>query len=109
MSSMRHLFQSCALFLLLLVPSLALAQQHLLVAEDATSAIAFQSQIGRVGTFICPSTLSLNREICYQCALSALSSDPKAGSGWQPLSPKAINASLQVSPSPLPITGTFPW
>jgi hypothetical protein len=45
----------------------------------------------------------------YQCALSALSADPKAGSGWQPLDQKAPVASLQVSPSPLPVTGTFTW
>lgn len=45
----------------------------------------------------------------YECTLSALSLDPKAGSGWQPLSQKAINTSLQVSPTPVPITGTFTW
>jgi len=45
----------------------------------------------------------------YQCALNALSSEPMAGSGWQPLDQKAPVASLQVSPSPVPITGTFTW
>ena len=45
----------------------------------------------------------------YQCTLSALSSDPKAGSGWQPLDQKAAVASLQVSPTPFPIKGTFTW
>lgn len=44
----------------------------------------------------------------YHCALSALSSDPKA-SGWIPLGQKAVPTSLQISPSPLPITGTFTW
>lgn len=45
----------------------------------------------------------------YECALTALSSDPKAGSGWQPLDQKAAAASLQVSPTPLPIKNTFIW
>jgi len=47
--------------------------------------------------------------LTYQCALSALSSEPMAGSGWQPLDQKAPVASLQVSPMPLPITNTFIW
>jgi len=47
--------------------------------------------------------------LTYQCALSALSSEPMAGSGWQPLDQKAPVASLQVSPTPLPITNTFIW
>jgi hypothetical protein len=63
MLSMRHVVQWCALSLLLLVPSLALAQQHLLVAEDSTSAVAFRSQVGRVLTFICPARTITNREI----------------------------------------------
>jgi hypothetical protein len=46
-----------------LVPSLALAQQHLLVAEDSTSAVSFRSQVGRVLTFICPAGTITNREI----------------------------------------------
>jgi hypothetical protein len=45
----------------------------------------------------------------YECALSALSSDPMGGNGWQPLSQKVPVASLQVSPVPVPITGTFTW
>lgn len=45
----------------------------------------------------------------YECALSALSSDPMAGSGWHPLGEKVPVASLQVSPVPLPIRGTFTW
>jgi hypothetical protein len=63
MLSLRHAVQWCALSLLLLVPSLALAQQHLLVAEDSTSAVAFRSQVGRVLTFICPARTMTNREI----------------------------------------------
>lgn len=55
--------QWCALSLFLLVPSLALAQQHLLVAEESTSAVAFRSQVGRVLTFICPANVATNREI----------------------------------------------
>jgi len=47
--------------------------------------------------------------LTYQCTLSALSSEPMAGSGWQPLDQKAPVASLQVSPTPLPITNTFNW
>lgn len=60
---MRHMVQWCALSLLLLVPSLVLAQQHLLVAEESTSAVAFRSQVGRVLTFICPANVATNREI----------------------------------------------
>ncbi|HET8720852.1 MAG TPA: LCCL domain-containing protein, partial [Nitrospira sp.] len=62
MPSKRHLVGWCAA-LLLLTSNPALAQQHLLVAEDATSAVAYRSQIGRVLTFICPSKLNTNREI----------------------------------------------
>lgn len=60
---MRHLFQWCAASLLLLASSPALAQQHLLVAEESTSAVAFRSQVGRVLTFICPAETITNREI----------------------------------------------
>ncbi|MDF0643197.1 MAG: LCCL domain-containing protein [Nitrospira sp.] len=60
---MRQLIQWCASSLLLLAPSLALAQQHLLVAEESTSAVAFRSQVGRVVTFICPANILTNREI----------------------------------------------
>jgi len=60
---MRHLFQWCAVSLLLLASSPALAQQHLLVAEASTSAVAFRSQVGRVVTFICPANIATNREI----------------------------------------------
>lgn len=63
MLPMRHVVQWCALSLVLLVPSLALAQQHLLVAEESTSAVAFRSQVGRVLTFICPAGTMTNREI----------------------------------------------
>lgn len=63
MLSLRHVVQWCALSLLLLVPSLALAQQHLLVADESTSAVGYQSQVGRVLTFICPSKLNTSREI----------------------------------------------
>ena len=63
MRSMRHVVQWCALSLLPLIPSLALAQQHLLVAEESTSAVAFRSQVGRVLTFICPTGTTTNREI----------------------------------------------
>jgi hypothetical protein len=60
---MRHFVQSCAAILFLLVPSLGFGQQHLLVAEDATSAVGYRSQVGRVLTFICPSKLNTIREI----------------------------------------------
>ncbi len=63
MPSMRQLIQWCASFLLLLAPGLALAQQHLLVADEGTSAVGYQSQVGRVLTFICPSKLNTSREI----------------------------------------------
>lgn len=46
--------------------------------------------------------------LTYECALSGLSSDPMAG-GWQPLGGKVPVASLQVSPVPVPIRGTFNW
>ena len=46
--------------------------------------------------------------LAYECALSALSSDPMAG-GWQPLGGRVPVASLQVSPVPVPIRGTFTW
>jgi hypothetical protein len=46
--------------------------------------------------------------LAYECALSGLSSDPMAG-GWQPLGGKVPVASLQVSPVPVPIRGTFTW
>ena len=61
--SMRLVFQWCAASLLLLVSGPALAQQHLLVAEESTSAVAFWSQVGRVVTFICPAKIITNREI----------------------------------------------
>ncbi len=63
MPSMRHLFQWCASFLLLLDSSLALAQQHLLVADEGTYAMGYRSQVGRVLTFICPAKLNPTREI----------------------------------------------
>lgn len=44
----------------------------------------------------------------YQCDLSALSSEPGVGSGWQPFDPKN-GTSFNVSPTPLPIKSTFPW
>lgn len=45
----------------------------------------------------------------YNCALAALSSEPGVGSDWQPFDPKAKGTSLNVSPTPLPITGKFVW
>ena len=63
MPSMRQLIQWCTSFLLLLAPGLALAQQHLLVADEGTSAVGYRSQVGRVLTFICPSKLNTSREI----------------------------------------------
>lgn len=63
MPSMRRLSQWCASFLLLLVPSLALAQQHLLVADEGTSAAGFGAQVGRVLKFICPAKLNPTHEI----------------------------------------------
>lgn len=44
----------------------------------------------------------------YQCALTALSSEPRVGSGWQPFDPQN-GALVNVSPTPLPITGKFLW
>jgi hypothetical protein len=49
------------------------------------------------------------QSLMYQCALSALSSEPMAGNVWYPLDQKVPVASLQVSPVPVPITGTFTW
>ncbi len=63
MRSMRQLIQWCVSSLLLLASSPALAQQHLLVADEGTSAVGYQSQVGRVLTFICPSQLNTHREI----------------------------------------------
>lgn len=63
MLSMRHVVQWCALTCLFLVSIPAFAQQHLLMAEDSTSAVAFRSQVGRVLTFICPAGAITNREI----------------------------------------------
>jgi hypothetical protein len=63
MLSRRHLVRWCASSLLLLTSNPALAQQHLLVAEESTSAVAFRSQVGRVVTFICPANIMTNREI----------------------------------------------
>lgn len=60
---MRHLFRLSVSSLLLLVSSPALAQQHLLVADEGTSAVAYRSQVGRVLTFICPANIITNREI----------------------------------------------
>lgn len=45
----------------------------------------------------------------YECALTALSSEPETGGDWQPFDPKVKGDSLHVSPTPLPITGTFVW
>jgi len=63
MPSMRQLIQWCVLSLLLLTPGLALAQQHVLVADEGASAVGYRSQVGRVLTFICPSKLNTSREI----------------------------------------------
>lgn len=60
---MRWPFRLCPAILLLLASSPAFAQQHLIVAEDATSAKGFRPQVGRVLTFICPSNLKPTREI----------------------------------------------
>lgn len=48
------------------------------------------------------------QSLMYQCALTALSSEPGVGSGWQPFDPK-YGTSFNVSPTPLPITGKFVW
>jgi len=48
-------------------------------------------------------------ELNYQCALSALRSDPNFGSRWEHLGGAVSKASLQVSPVPAPINGTFTW
>ena len=63
MLTMRHVVRWCVFLLLLPVPSPSLAQQHLLVAEESTSAVAYRSQVGRVVTFICPANTITNREI----------------------------------------------
>jgi len=48
--------------------------------------------------------------LSYQCALFGVSSDPKAlSSGWTHLGGKVPGASLEVSPKPVPISGTFTW
>lgn len=57
------LFRLCAPALLLLASGPAFAQQALIVADDATSAIAFRPQVGKIVTYVCPSTLSSTREI----------------------------------------------
>ena len=57
-----------------------------------------------------PSTTDFKpgQSLMYQCALTALSSEPRVGSYWQPFDPKN-GTSLTVSPTPLPITGKFVW
>jgi hypothetical protein len=57
MPAMRHLFRLWVSSLLFIVSSAALAQQALIVADDATSAKAFRPQVGKVATFVCPSNL----------------------------------------------------
>ncbi len=48
------------------------------------------------------------QSLMYQCALTALSSEPGVGGSWQPFDPK-YGTSFNVAPTPLPITGTFIW
>lgn len=60
---MRHVFRLCASSFLLLVSSAAFAQAPVIVADDATSAKAFRSQVGKIVTFVCPSKLNTIREI----------------------------------------------
>lgn len=48
------------------------------------------------------------QSLMYQCALTALSSEPGVGSSWQPFDPK-YGTSFNVAPTPLPITGPFTW
>src|SRR5512143_1751459 len=60
---MRWLFRMCAPAFLLMASTAALAQQALIVADGATSAIAFRPQVGKVVTFVCPSNLNMIREI----------------------------------------------
>lgn len=57
-----------------------------------------------------PSTTDFKpaQSLMYQCALTALSSEPGVGSGWLPFDPK-YGTSFNVSPTPLPITNTFNW
>jgi hypothetical protein len=60
----RDLFLLCASSLLILgVASTALAQQPMIVADDGTRAGGFGSQPGKIVTFVCPSTLTLNQDI----------------------------------------------
>ncbi|HLZ34904.1 MAG TPA: LCCL domain-containing protein [Nitrospira sp.] len=60
---MRWPFRLCAPALLLLASSPALAQQALIVADDATNAKAFRPQVGKIATFVCPAKLNSIREI----------------------------------------------
>ena len=61
---MRRWFQVCAAGLLLITSSVTLAQQMLIVADDdSLSAKGFRPQVGKVVTFVCPSTLAKTREI----------------------------------------------
>jgi hypothetical protein len=55
-----------------------------------------------------PPDFKPGQSLMYQCALTALSSEPGVGSSWQPFDPKN-GASFNVSPTPLPITGKFEW
>lgn len=69
-------------------------------------------QVDATARVVVPVTTTLfkpGQSLNYACALNALSSEPKAGSGWQPFDPKAKVTSLNVSPTPLPITGKFVW
>jgi LCCL domain-containing protein len=54
---------SSLLSLFVSIPFAALAQQPMIVADDGTRGISFRSQVGRILTFVCPSTLNLNQDI----------------------------------------------
>ena len=69
-------------------------------------------QVVVTARIVVPATTTLfkpGQSYNYACALNAITSEPKAGSGWQPFGPKKEGTSLNVSPTPLPITGSFVW
>jgi|SoiMethySBSTD1v2_1073268.scaffolds.fasta_scaffold4509873_1 hypothetical protein len=53
--------------------------------------------------------LKPGQKLNYECNLTALTSEPGAGSSWQPFDPKSMGDSLHISPTPLPIKSTFTW
>ena len=67
-SALRWLWPAWASAMIAAITVMALVTgvlpgQRLVVADDATSGLAFRSQVGRVATFVCPSTLLANGTI----------------------------------------------